>query len=158
MKLPIWIASWEIECCQPDAIVGTSWTTYPFVNIGSQPWWAEHATQPIPAEIAELGTITLTGTIATHGDRATITSRGLTLPIHGAAPKPPFVARLIVDAHTDKTFPVTGIVERVLGINYQRKDSWRIAQLPATEIRSTSGLHNTFDEYLVTLRTPENRN
>ena len=158
MKLPIWIASWEIECCQPDATIGTDWTTYPFVNIGSQPWWAEKATQPIPAEVAELGTITLTGTIANHGDRTTITTRGITLPIHGETPSPPFSARLVVDAHTDTTFPITGIVEHVLGINYQRKNGWPITQLPATELHSTSERHDGFDEYLITLRTAENHN
>jgi hypothetical protein len=158
MKLPIWIASWEIECCQPDAIVGTEWTTYPFVNAGSLPWWVEKATQPIPAEVAEFGTITLTGTIANHDDRTTITTSGITLPIHGTPPKPPFDARLVVDAHTDTTFPVTGVVERVLGIKYKRINGWPIAQFPATELRSTSERQDGFDEYLVTLRTAENRN
>jgi hypothetical protein len=162
VRLPIWIASWEIACCQPAAVVGSEWTTYPFVNIGSMPWWADKA---IPTQVAELGTIVFDGTLNRRSkrskgrNRTTITTGGITLPIRGIAADPPFTARLVVDAH-DKYpgLPITGIVEQVLGIRYERSNGYPIAQLPAVELQSANDQENGFDEYLVTLRITENSN
>jgi hypothetical protein len=167
VRLPIWIASWEIACCQPAAIVGSEWTTYPFVNIGSLPWWADKAKQPIPTQVAELGTIVFDGTLNRRSNRSkrrnrtTITTGGITLPIRGIAADPPFTARLVVDAHADDiatALLITGIVEHVLGIRYERSDGYPVAQLPAIELQSANDQENGFDEYLVTLRIAGNSN
>jgi hypothetical protein len=152
MKLPIWIDSWEIECCQPDATVRDSWATYPFVHIGSLPWWANKATKPIPPEVARLGTVELDGTVNDEGNQITLAGCGVSLPIRGEAVAPPFLARLLVDAHVTKNFPVTGIVEEVLGVKYRRKDGWPIEVLSTLHLASTSGQRGRFDQYLVTLR------
>ena len=162
MKLPIWISSWEIECCQPDAIVGQPWTTYPYLNLGAFPWWSDSATQPIPSEVANLGVVTLDGTISTHDERTTITTEGVTLPIVGTPATTPIIGRLIVDAHTGgDPHPITGTVQQIVGIKYLRKDGEPTAQLPPVELHSTLDRDNHpdgFDEYLVTLHTDENHN
>ena len=164
MKLPIWIASWEIECCQPDAIIGKTWTTYPFLNPGTLPWWAGHATTPIPDDVISLGTIDMPGTVTTIDDQTTITYRGITIPIHGRATTPPIHGRLIVDAHTPLRNPITGRVQRVRGIGYQRTRSFPVAQLRPLELRSTTPKREPTDpplnisDFLIDLQVDENHN
>lgn len=165
MKLPIWIASWEIECCQPNATVGKTWTTFPILNPGTLPWWADDATTKIPDDVIKLGTITMPGTLQTLDGRTTITNRGITIPIHGDAHTTPIHGRLIVDAHVERRYPITGSVQRVRGIGYHYdRTGLPVSQLPPVELRTTATHREPTDpplrisNYLIDLQVDENHN
>ena len=64
MRVPIWVAAFELECCQPDATVGEPWTASVVVLKSADPWWAEYAAEPVPEEIRTMGVVDLEGTTA----------------------------------------------------------------------------------------------
>src|SRR5215831_4374175 len=39
MIVPVWAASWELSCCQPEAEVGTRWVVPISFNPKTDPWW-----------------------------------------------------------------------------------------------------------------------
>jgi len=56
MILPIWVATWELDCCQPDAVVGESWRASVFLHPGP-PWWVSEYGRRLPPEHDELGVL-----------------------------------------------------------------------------------------------------
>ena len=55
--LPVWVATWEYECCQPDASVGAAWKGSVFLH-GAEPWWATEPSS-LPPEVLQLGVVDL---------------------------------------------------------------------------------------------------
>ena len=58
MILPIWVATWELDCCQPDAVVGERWRGSVFLHPGPQ-WWVSEYNRQLPPEHKDLGVVEL---------------------------------------------------------------------------------------------------
>ena len=127
MRVPIWVAAFELECCQPDATVGEPWTASVVVLKSADPWWAEYAPEPVPEEIRTMGVVDLEGTTAsaTLHARAGIVDIGpFRVIVPGATGTGPLRVRgrLWLDAHEHPEFQQAsglrwqGVVRRILGI------------------------------------------
>lgn len=163
MILPIWVASWEIECCQPDATVGEPWAA-PFVLLmPPEPWWIEYVDIPPPAEVMELGVVELDGEVTSE---TTAEHPGVfqadTLRVVVRSPLTfgtrELRGRLSFEGHDgpgmpDKKLKVGGTVRRVRGIplRYELRDRRRvpIGQDDALDIEST--IVRGLPEFLVDL-------
>jgi len=76
MLLPVWLATWELECCHPDVTVGDVWTTTLVSSLprllpttGDKPGWASTAA----GEISFVGRIMRP---ATHKEELALVSLG----------------------------------------------------------------------------------
>jgi hypothetical protein len=57
MILPIWVASWELGCCQPEAEVGQSWAVPLRFTLGLTPWRATEFGIPLSPEQMSFGRV-----------------------------------------------------------------------------------------------------
>lgn len=62
MLIPIWAATWEIECCQPEAEVGKEWKVPVIFRPGADPWWVTDHGAGSTGEDGQLGVVRLEAT------------------------------------------------------------------------------------------------
>lgn len=183
MIVPIWAASWELDCCQPEAEVAAAWSVpLAFAAIGrlggpQDPW--RELTAALPTE-RQRGVVEL--------DILRLSPIGEPCPLWGAGPlrflghglnEGRHVGRLGVDAHhtddddiecPDRDVFCDGVVEAVhlVPIRYVRvgrRDYEPAEQLPAIPVASTRHRSEIDDEpegqqlinaeLLITLRLKE---
>jgi hypothetical protein len=167
ITLPVWVSTDEFECCHADAVVGEPWTANLHLEAGD-PWWIEHATEPVPESVRTFGSVSLEGTVL----RAAADSRHSALvavgPVHvavlGATTETRFSGFLVHEGHGpvepgigDYEVECTGVVRAVHGIKYRfdrrlldGEDTWvPVAQDPPVECTSTEARH--FDTYVLTI-------
>lgn len=127
MLLPIWVASRELDCCQPEAAVGETWRI-PMVYLSSaDPWWANDASEPVPENVMTMGVVELEAEVesTSFSGQSAIASIGparIVLPER--APEGPLSARgrLWLDAHVYSDvrgapgLELSGTVRRIRGI------------------------------------------
>lgn len=173
MNVPIWVSAWELECCQPDATVGERWVASVIGLRPPEPWWAEHAPDPIPEEVRSLGVVDMEGTAASR----TLHSRSTIVDIGGSRVIVPDVTgsgivkvhgRLWLDAHEHPEYRGTeglvwtGVVRRIRGIRliYQPVTVYLaipVRQEKPVELSSTSDRNDPamsdrgFSEFLIDL-------
>lgn len=154
MRIPIWVSAVELECCQPDATVGEPWVASVVCLKPPDPWWAEHAPEPVPEEVLRMGVVDLQGTVssaALHSEAAIVEVDGLRVIVPGVRGSGvvPVHGRLWLDAHEHPRLQGTpglewrGVVRRVRGIRLlYRPVTVYLAipyhQEPAAELRSTA--------------------
>lgn len=166
VRLPVWIAEWEIGCCWPDAVVGELWEAPGAFVRQAAPWWSELGTVSIPESVRTLGRWTVVGTIvegAPDEECGVMDVSGLRLPILGPVEPGPLTAEGVYqfDAHggfvvagvenEDAAGPV-GVVQRVLGIEYvwsEADGGVPIGQKAPVELTTTRGAE--FWDFLVDL-------
>lgn len=161
MILPIWVASWEIECCQPDAIVGQPWAA-PFVRLGPpEPWWIGYADTPPPADVMELGVTELEGEVAkasTDQHPGVFRTEAFRVVVPGPLPADTrqLRGRLGFEGHDgpgveDQRLDISGIVRRVRGIPlvYEVRDRMHIPIGQDAPVDVDSTTVRGFPEYLV---------
>lgn len=176
MNVPIWVAAWELECCQPDATVGERWAASVVGLKPPEPWWAEHAPEPLPEEVLALGAVDLEGTAASvtlHARSAIVDVGGGRVIVPGARSSRvvPVHGRLWLDAHEHPEYQGaeglkwTGVVSRIRGIRliYQPVTVYLaipVRQEAPVDLRSTSDRKDRamadrgFSEFLIDLETP----
>ncbi|HYN99494.1 MAG TPA: DUF6578 domain-containing protein [Actinomycetota bacterium] len=175
MQVPIWVSAWELECCQPDATVGERWTASLVGLKPPEPWWAQHAPQPIPDDVRSLGVVNLTGTAVstTLHERSKIVDVGGYRVIVPGAPNTREIAvngRLWLDGHEHPEYQGaaglewTGVVRRIRGIRliYQPVTVYLaipVRQEEPVDLTSTSDRNDPrmsdrgFSEFLIDLET-----
>lgn len=141
-----------------------------------EPWWAEHAREPVPEEVRSLGVIDLQGSpdSVTLNSQSTIVSVGsglrVVVPGSAAGDPVPVHGRLWLDAHEYPEYAGAqdlqwrGTVRRILGIRliYEPVTVYLaipVRQEPPVELGSTAGdsspgtADRDFSEYLIELET-----
>lgn len=175
MEIPIWVSAWELECCQPHATVGEPWVASVVGLKPPEPWWAEHAPDPVPQDVLTLGVVTLQGVAVSRSlhTRSAIVDLGgyrVIVPGGGASGEMPVSGRLWLDAHEHPEYRGVeglewrGTVRRIRGIRliYQPVTVYLaipVRQEEPVELRSTSDrkdpamLDRGFSEFLIDLET-----
>src|SRR5436309_12628213 len=75
--MPVWAATWEFECCQPEAVVRHAWDAALFLH-QPRPWWAL-ADAAIEPAVCDLGVVELDVDVirpAPHPDGAALLGVG----------------------------------------------------------------------------------
>ena len=129
MVTPIWSATWEIECCQPEAEVGYEWAVPIVFTPASEPWWTTYGGEATDAQ-RSLGTLTLEPIIErTTASGEVVATAGRLCFRMPSAPVGPTVGRLGVDAHSTGTISndevtIRGVVVRIelVPLRYERRD------------------------------------
>jgi len=175
MNLPIWVSAWELECCQPDATVGEPWVASVVGLKPPDPWWAEHAPEPVPDEVRSLGVVNLEGTAASvtlHARSAIVDLGGVRVIVPGvrSSGRVPVNGRLRLDAHEHPEYQGAqglewnGMVTRIRGIRliYQPVTVYLaipVRQENPVELHSTSDPNDAamadrgFSEFLIDIAT-----
>jgi hypothetical protein len=150
--VPIWISSWEIECCQPEASVGHEWVGPALWLRGSEPWWRKYVDAPLPPEVETLGVADLEGEVvvpAGSTDRPGVFRVGtleILVPEARTVGRQSIRGRLHAQSHQGPTEPgfglhCRGVVRRVRGIPlvYELRDVVKVpvAQGKPVELQST---------------------
>lgn len=157
MIVPIWSASWEISCCQPEATIGQTWRVPLSVDIRDQPWWPSDTSD---TSIEQIGRVSLDiKRLTSRSDPHPTFSAGGSLRFRGADDLMDGVhlCRLNVDAHpTDERFPIGqvtsgGTVVRVdlvpLRFELVERQSYQpVAQLPPISVTSTVSRRDVDEE------------
>jgi len=55
--VPIWIAPWELACCQPEAQLNEAWEALALVLGDPEPWWASGAREALTPIQLNLGVV-----------------------------------------------------------------------------------------------------
>lgn len=163
--IPVWVASWEIECCQPEAVVGQEWAA-PFLRLAPpEPWWLAHASAPIPPEVEALGVVELDGAVvrdAASGALATCRSGDLCIvtPSPMTADAGRIRGRLWFESHggpgvSEDRLECRGVVRRVRGIPlvYELRERTQVPVAQAEPVDLASTTEHGFPEYLIDLET-----
>lgn len=175
MNVPIWVSAWELECCQPDATVGEPWVSSVVGLKPPDPWWAEHAPEPVPDEVRKLGVVDLEGTAASvtlHERSAIVDLGGVRVIVEGvrSSGQVSVNGRLWLDAHEHPEYQGAeglewrGVVTRIRGIRliYQPVTVYLaipVRQEAPVDLRSTSDRRDPamtdrgFSEFLIDLET-----
>ncbi|MGH9280494.1 MAG: hypothetical protein ACRD12_20670 [Acidimicrobiales bacterium] len=170
MIIPIWVASWEIECCQPEAVVGQGWAA-PFLKLlPPEPWWREYASGQITAEIEALGVVDLDGEVVREStDDAPAVFRSGAVRVVVRGPLDPDAThvrgRLLFEGHdgpgvgpgvSHDKLECRGIARRVRGIPllYELRDGTHVPVAQDEPVDLTSTADRRFPEYLIELEVP----
>jgi hypothetical protein len=168
--LPVWVSTWEFECCQPDAAVGEPWTAYLFLREGD-PWWIEYATTPVADNVLAFGRVAFDGVVlrpASGPNGAALVAHGpvrLAVPGTTDATSTRFEGVIEHEGHGggdadgigDYDVECTGIVRAVHGIAHQYEPRLLdegegmvpVGQAPPIACESTRD--RAFDTYVVTI-------
>ena len=110
MTVPVWVQSWEFECCQPDVSVGQQWDATVVLR-PPEPWWEHFASSPLSENVRHLGVAEVG--IVTRPDGV----------LHVTMDEPAatrFRGRLVFDAHNvsddEQQVVITGVVRRIRGV------------------------------------------
>lgn len=173
MVIPIWVSAVELECCQPSATVGDIWVASVVVLRPPDPWWSEHAPDPVPDEVRTMGVVEMEGVAASttlrartaivdiNGKRVIVPGKvgGGAVAVHG---------RLWLDAHEHPEYrrmeglEWRGMVRRIRGIRlkYQPVTVYLaipVSQEEVVDLTSTNGRVDSamqdrgFAEFLIDL-------
>lgn len=144
--LPLWAATWELECCYPEASVGERWEAPVTLRPETDPWWvSDHATE----EQRTMGLVTLEPDLI-HRDNGgcMVEWNSLRFRIEEPPRSSPITGRLYLDAHAEfgdidpAEVTIQGVVERMEMIPIRHRE-WEerffvpAEQLPAIDVTST---------------------
>jgi hypothetical protein len=168
LTLPVVLALWELECCQPHATVGDEWSAMLVMAVGD-PWWIQYATEPVSDDVRNLGVVDVEGVVlrpAEAGRRVGLVAAG---PVrftaaYVTAGQHSFRGVMHHEAHGgggDDLFAAevecVGTVRRIQGVSYRYEERpgveegiVPVAQEPPVELTSTDGARK-FSEYLLTI-------
>jgi hypothetical protein len=147
--IPVWAASWELSCCQPEAKVGEEWAVPIDFVANADPWWVTDWGASATDEQRRLGLVTLTLTrVRSYDEGETRVAAGslrfrmLDFPGGGRTS-----GRLRLDAHptsekiSSDEVMLHGVVRRIdlVPLRYERGDNSYVpvAQLEAIDANST---------------------
>ena len=167
ITLPVMLDSWELECCQPDAVVGEPWTAF-LVLGAAEPGWLEYATDPVPDSVRDFGVVEFVGTVLRPAPRAEHAGLVATGPVRVAVvdvrgDQQRFRGVLQHEVHgqvegvLSTENECTGIVRRIQGIAFRREEklwdgepaSVPVAQEPPVDLESTAT--RGYDTYALTI-------
>lgn len=172
MVLPIWVAARELDCCQPEATVGQKWQIGLVALRSADPWWAEHASEPVPEEVMAMGVVDMEAEVESTsfvGESAIASIGPCRIVLPEKAPDGPrrVRGRLWLDAHDifdvrdAPGLEMAGTVRRIQGIRlvYEPVTVYMAIpkrQEPAIDLHSTTERNDpekdyAFAEFLIDL-------
>jgi hypothetical protein len=159
--LYVWVASWEFECCRPDAVVGERWGGSLILD-RAQPWWSEYVEGALPDDVLNLGVTEFDGDVANPPravDAPAVATVGTArIGVLGTVTsgRQRFRGRLQYEGHGGGPYDdvldeldCEGVVRRVRGITYDyelRDTSEGEMKVPVAQ-RSPVDMNSTGDPY-----------
>ncbi|HYO61393.1 MAG TPA: hypothetical protein VEU29_05795 [Actinomycetota bacterium] len=151
MLVPIWAATWELECCQLEAEAGKEWKVPVAFRPGRDPWWVTSYGATATQEQRQLGIARLDATAVEVDEdfgQQLMTAGPISFRAETGVRPGPIEGRLSLDAHVDPN-PfrgrdlVRGVAERVqiVPLRFVKKTDRVMVpaeQLDAVEARSTT--------------------
>lgn len=155
MIVPVWVAAWELDCCQPDAEVGSAWSVSLSFRPGIEPWWADEYGVVLSEEQRVLGRVDLDVALVAAGDNPVYRSGS----IHFHAPAEllpgPHTGRISLDAHPTDGHSLTQVTcsgmetaISVVPIRYERRGAQfepadQLDQIPASTTLARDGVRQS---------------
>jgi hypothetical protein len=159
--LYVWIASWELECCLDDAIIGNRLGGRLILD-PAHPWWSKYASGALPDDVLSLGVTEFDGEVVRpshEADRPAIaTVRSARIGVLGTIEMglQHFRGRLRYEGHGGGPYDdileqldCEGVVRRVRGISYDyelRVNSEGETQVPVAQ-RAPVEMNSTGDRF-----------
>ncbi len=155
MIIPVWAASWELSCCQPEATVGGTWEVPVEFVPRADPWWVADWNAAATDAQRALGVVTLDlkRVRGRSGAETLAVSGPLRVRVREFPGEGVVSGRLAVDAHPDSQgigpdeVTLRGVVHRVdlIPLRYERGKQ---AFVPVAQLESV-GAHSTLDREMV---------
>lgn len=121
MIVPVWAATWEIDCCQPEAEAGKEWRVPVVFRPGPDPWWVTACGATATEEQRRLGLVRLDAVSEQVDEdlgQQLMTAGSVSFRAEAGVGPGAIEGRLHLDAHLDSARfrgrdEVRGVVERV---------------------------------------------
>ena len=165
--LTIWVSAWEMDCCQPDAVVGETWSACVLLE-PAEPWWYGQSNRSTPPP--EVGVVELELDVvraAPSADGYGLARLGaVSIGVKGAEAVGPQRVRGRLwnqwhgpdpDGLEFEETAVEGVVRRVrrVPIDYQRQIADTRSFMPVGELQPIEA-HSTIERRETSLSDPSN--
>lgn len=117
MLIPVFAASWEIECCQPEAEVGRPWDVPVSFRVGVDPWYVAEFGATASHDVRARGRVKFDiEVVRTLGEHVVATDGRVRFLMRSADIGATVTGRLSLDAHRETDAAeaeIRGVVEMV---------------------------------------------